>query len=97
MDTPMSSIVKAWSLAYGRSTIVALVAAAVVVLLGCPCIFVPLWGVTRADLSIRILIVSASLYVLILNGGVPGALGWGCHIRSSRHSSHGAVAGPALA
>ena len=72
----MSKILKAWSLAYGRSAVVALVAATVIVPLGCLCIFVPLWGVTRADLSIWVLILSASLYVLILNGGTFGALLW---------------------
>jgi hypothetical protein len=72
----MSKILKAWSLAYGRSLVVALIATAIVVPLGCLFIFVPLWLVTQADLSVWILIVSASLYVLILNGGVLGAMVW---------------------
>jgi hypothetical protein len=72
----MSKLLKAWSLAQGRSVIVALIAAAIVVPLGCLLVFVPLWLVTRADLGIGILIVSASVYVLILNGGVFGTLVW---------------------
>ncbi|MBS3783859.1 MAG: hypothetical protein KGY78_05410 [Anaerolineae bacterium] len=72
----MSKLLKAWSLAYGRAFVVVLIATAIVLPLGCLFIFVPLWLVTRADLSIWILIVSASLYVLILNGGVFGTLVW---------------------
>ncbi len=72
----MSKLLKAWSLAYGRAFVVVLITTAIIVPLGCLFIFVPLWLVTRADLSIWILIVSASLYVLILNGGVLGALVW---------------------
>ena len=72
----MSKLLKAWSLAYGRSVVVGLIATAIIVPLGCLLVFVPLWLVTRADLSMWVLIVSASVYVLILNGGVFGTLIW---------------------
>jgi len=72
----MSKLTRAWSLAYARSAVVALMASAVVLPLGCLCVFVPLWLVTRADVSIWVLILSASLYVVILNGGTFAALLW---------------------
>jgi hypothetical protein len=72
----MSRLLKALSLAYGRAVIVVLIATAIVLPLGCLFIFVPLWLVTRTDLSIWVLIVSTSLYVLILNGGAVGTLVW---------------------
>jgi len=80
----MSKLLKAWSLAYGRAFVVVLIATAIVLPLGCLFIFVPLWLVTRADLSIWILIASASLYVLILNGGVFGTLVWMLRRRKRR-------------
>jgi hypothetical protein len=77
----MSKLLKASALAYGRSFIVALIAPAVVLPLGCVFVFIPLWLVTEFDLSIWVLILSASLYVLILNGGVVGTLAWVLHRR----------------
>jgi hypothetical protein len=72
----MSKLLKAWSLAYGRSVVVALIATAVVLPLGCLFIFIPLWLVTALDLSIWLLILSAGTYALILNGGAFGTLVW---------------------
>jgi hypothetical protein len=72
----MSKLLKAWSLASIRSVIVALLATAIVLPLGCVCIFIPLWLVTELDVGIWVLILSASLYLLILNGGVLGAAIW---------------------
>jgi len=80
----MFKLLKAWSLAYGRSVIIALIATAIVLPLGCLFVFVPLWLVTRANLSIWVLIVSASLYVLILNGGVFGTAAYVLHRRKRR-------------
>ena len=72
----MSKLIRAWSLAYARSAVVGLMAAAAVLPLGCLCVFVPLWLVTRADVSIWVLILSASLYVVMLNGGTFAASLW---------------------
>jgi hypothetical protein len=80
----MSKLLRAWSLAYGRSLIVGLIATAIVLPLGCVLVFIPMWLVTEADVSIWVLIVSASLYVLILNGGVFGTLIWVLRRRKRR-------------
>jgi len=72
----VSKLLKAWSLAYGRAFVLALLALAIVLPLGCAFVFIPLWLVTELDASIWVLIVSASLYVLILNGGVVVAAIW---------------------
>jgi hypothetical protein len=80
----MSKLLRAWSLAYGRTFVVGLIATAIVLPLGCLFVFVPLWLVTRADFGIWVLIVSASFYVLILNGGVFGSLVWVLRRRKRR-------------
>jgi hypothetical protein len=80
----MSKILKAWSLAYGRSLVVALIATAIVVSLGCLLVLVPLGLVIRADLDLWVLIVSASLFFLILNGGSLGILVWMLRRRKRR-------------
>jgi hypothetical protein len=61
-----------------------LIATAIVLPLGCLFVFVPLWLVNRADLSIWVLIVSASLYVVILNGGVFGIAAYVLYRRRRR-------------
>lgn len=72
----MSKLLTAWFRAIQRSCLVGLLGAAVVLPLGCAGIFIPLWLVTELDLSVWVLIIPASLYVLILNGGVVGILVW---------------------
>jgi len=72
----MAKLLKAWSLDYGRSLILGLIAPAIVLPLGCVCVFIPLRLVTRFDASIWVLIVPSSLFFLILNGGAFGTLGW---------------------
>jgi hypothetical protein len=53
-----------------------LIATLIVVPLTCVLVFVPLWLVQEFNLGIWVLIVSASLYLLIMLGGGWGALGW---------------------
>lgn len=80
----MSRLLKAWSLDYARSCVLGLIAPAIVLPLGCVFIFVPLWLVTRFDASIWVLIVSASLYFLILIGGGLGVAAWVLYRRKRR-------------
>lgn len=70
----MSKLLKAWSLAYGRAFVIVLIAAAIVLPLGCLLVLIPLWLVTELEADIWVLILPASLYVLILNGGALGYL-----------------------
>ena len=72
----MSKLLKAWSLAYGRSFIVVMIASAIVIPLGCVLVIIPLWFVVELDGSIWALIVPTSLYVLILFGGGFGGFAW---------------------
>jgi hypothetical protein len=80
----MSKLLKAWSLAYGRAFIVVLIAIAVVLPLGCLFVLIPMWLVTELDANIWVLILPASLYVLILNGGTFGILAWVLRQRQRR-------------
>jgi hypothetical protein len=80
----MSKLLRAWSLAYGRAIIIALIATGIVLPLGCLFVFLPLWLVTEFDASIWVLIISASLYVLILNGGALAYLVWVLRRRKRR-------------
>jgi hypothetical protein len=48
----MFKLLKAWSLAYGGSVVVVLIATAIVVLLGCLVVFVPLGLVSRDDVGL---------------------------------------------
>mgnify|MGYP001048113519 CR=1 FL=1 len=70
----MSKPLKALSLAYGRAFVVALIAIAIVLPLGCLLVLMPLWLVTKLEADIWVLILPASLYVLLLNGGALGYL-----------------------
>jgi hypothetical protein len=80
----MSKLLKAWSLGYVRSYVLGLIAPAIVLPLGCVCVLIPLWLVTESDASIWVLIISSSLYFLILVGGGLGVAGWVLHRRKRR-------------
>jgi hypothetical protein len=67
---------KAWSLDTARSCLLGLMAPAIILPLGCVCIFIPLWLVTEFDVTIWVLIVSSILYFLVVVGGGIGATVW---------------------
>ena len=72
----MSKFFRTVSQDYARSMVTGLIATLIVVPLTCVLVFVPLWLVQEFNLGIWVLIVSASLYLLIMLGGGWGALGW---------------------
>jgi hypothetical protein len=69
---------------YLRSLVVTLIAAGVVLPLGCTCVFIPLWLVTQLDASIWWLVASLALFVLITTGGPILAGAWMIYRRARR-------------
>lgn len=69
---------------YLRSFVVTLIAAAIVLPLGCTCVFIPLWLVARLDASIWWLVVSLGLFVLCIFGGPLLVGAWVIYRRARR-------------
>lgn len=80
----MSKLLKAWSLAYGRSFIVVIIATAAVLPLSCVFVIIPLWFVVEFESSIWGLIVPTGPYLLILFGGGFGGFAWVLQRRKRR-------------
>jgi len=73
----MSKLGAAWFRGYVRSCLITLLSFAIVVPLSCVCIFIPLGVATNSDVDsttgLLVLVVSASLFFLIVVGGAWGA------------------------
>jgi len=65
----VSTLAKDYARGCGRSLVIRLVAALIVIPLACVLIFVPLWLVTSLDMPIWILVISSTLFLAILFGG----------------------------
>jgi hypothetical protein len=61
---------------YGRSLVLRVAAALIVIPLGCAFVFVPLWLVTSLDMSIWVLILPVLLFLAILFGGGGAVAAW---------------------
>lgn len=70
----MPKLVKEVGRGYMRGSVIWLISAAIIFPLTCVLICLPLWLVTRQDVSIWILILSGGLFLLLLFGSIPVVL-----------------------